>query len=70
MRSQLPQFQETRKIRIGVLTWNLAGNAPPNRFDLSQIVLPENLTTSANYTKQQNQELAQLFDGQTETSSS
>ncbi len=36
-------FETNKKIRIGVLTWNLAGNLPPNNFDASKVLLPETL---------------------------
>jgi hypothetical protein len=36
-------FETNKKIRIGVLTWNLAGNLPPTNFDASKVLLPETL---------------------------
>ena len=36
-------FETNKKIRIGVLTWNLAGNLPPTNFDVSKVLLPETL---------------------------
>ena len=32
---------ETKRIRVGCLTWNCAGNPAPYDFDLSNIVLPQ-----------------------------
>ena len=47
IRNQMPKFQDKRQIKLGILTWNLAGNAPPNKFDLSQIILPQSLDMKA-----------------------
>ena len=34
------KFEAWKSIKIAVLTWNLAGKAPPSGLDVSQIILP------------------------------
>ena len=42
LKTQLQTYMETRQIRIGVLTWNCAGNPPPQHLakEIKQVVLP------------------------------
>jgi len=35
------RFETKKKIKIGVLTWNLAGRAPNPNMDISKLLLPE-----------------------------
>lgn len=37
------RYETWKSIKVGVLTWNLAGNLPPQNFDVARIVLPETL---------------------------
>jgi hypothetical protein len=33
-------FESWKKLKVGVLTWNLAGKAPNIGMDVSKIILP------------------------------
>jgi|688.fasta_scaffold1578447_1 hypothetical protein len=34
------KFEAWKSVKIAVLTWNLAGKAPPTGMDVSQVILP------------------------------
>jgi hypothetical protein len=36
------KYESWKKIKIGVLTWNLAGKGPDRNMDISSVVLPAN----------------------------
>ena len=35
-------FQDWKQVRVGVITWNLAGKQPPSQMDVSEWFLPAN----------------------------
>jgi len=39
------KFESWKKVKVGVLTWNLAGKAPNNGMDVSKIILPNSQPT-------------------------
>jgi hypothetical protein len=41
MTSLSEHYTTTRELKIAVLTWNLAGNPPPDNVNLSSILIPE-----------------------------
>ena len=41
LRLRLTEYMDTRPIRVGCLTWNCAGNPPPDNLDVRTIVLPQ-----------------------------
>lgn len=53
MDSVKEKYESFKNIKVGVLTWNLAGKCPSANLDVSKVLLPESLN--------QQQELS-LFD--------
>ena len=37
----MAEYQTSKKIKVGVMTWNLAGLLPQEDFDISHILLPD-----------------------------
>jgi hypothetical protein len=44
MESVEDRYETWKKIKVGVLTWNLAGKQPPHNMDVSRVLLPESQT--------------------------
>jgi hypothetical protein len=41
MTSLSQQYTSTRELKIAILTWNLAGNPPPDNVNLSPLLIPD-----------------------------
>jgi hypothetical protein len=37
------RYESFKKIKVGVITWNLAGKCPSASLDVSKVLLPESL---------------------------
>ena len=44
MESVKDRYETWKNIKVGVLTWNLAGKQPPPNMDVSRVLLPESRT--------------------------
>lgn len=54
------KYEAWKNIKVGVLTWNLAGRAPPQNMDVARLILPES-SGQLSLHGDQNQEEVDLY---------